>query len=34
MLDPGVTGRFRVVVLGRDVPADAGLASLAFRLEG
>jgi len=34
MLDPGVTGRFRVVVLGRDVPVDGGLASLAFRLEG
>jgi SAM-dependent MidA family methyltransferase len=34
MLDPSAMGRFRVVVLGRDVPSDARLAGLAFRLGG
>jgi SAM-dependent MidA family methyltransferase len=34
MLDPGAMGRFRVVVLGRDVPSDVRLAALAYRLAG
>jgi SAM-dependent MidA family methyltransferase len=32
MLDPGVTGAFRVVVLGRDLPPDGTLRALSFRL--
>jgi hypothetical protein len=32
MLDPAVAGRFAVVALGREVPAEPPLRGLAFRL--
>jgi SAM-dependent MidA family methyltransferase len=34
LLDPRQTGGFRVLLLGRDVPADPPLRGLAFRLGG
>jgi len=34
MLDPQVTGRFAVILFGRDLPGEPRLAGLAFRLPG
>jgi SAM-dependent MidA family methyltransferase len=34
LLDPGALGGFRVLVLGRDVPGEVGLAGLGYRVRG